>query len=244
MKKILLVFVTVWITGSGFAQRTADIGIWGGSSTYFGDMYEIPAFQSFNPNFGAYFRYNFNARVGLRAMILTGKFAEEGVIEDIPWTFDKSVQDLSLQVEINYLKYILGYKDTPFSSYVTFGIGMAYYPYYMDPEILETINPDHNKGSEIIDESEIVTTIPFGIGFKYSLGRRLGIGIEYQMRKLFSDKLDDLDDPLAFINADNEETVYTSGVHNMDWSAYLGVHLTYMIYMGKKPCPAYDSKKK
>jgi hypothetical protein len=244
MKKILLVFATVWITVSGFAQKTADIGIWGGASTYFGDMNEVAMFQPFSPNFGAFFRYNFNARVGLRAMFLTGTFAEEGLIEGVPWTFNKGVQDLSFQIEVNYLKYILGLRNTPFSSYVTFGVGMAYFPYKMDPVLINDFNPDHIKGSTVIEESEIATTIPFGIGFKYTLGRRLGIGIEYQMRKLLSDKLDNLDDPLAFLNPQSEEVFYTSSVHNMDWSGYLGVHLTYMIYMGKRACPAYESKNK
>jgi hypothetical protein len=244
MKKILLVFATVWITVSGFAQKTADIGIWGGTSSYFGDMNEVAAFQSFNPNFGAYFRYNFNARVGVRAMFLTGTIAEEGLIEGVPWTFSKGVQDLSFQIEVNYLKYILGVKNTPFSSYVTFGLGVAYFPYKMDPALIASFHPDHIKGSEVIEESEIATTIPFGIGFKYTLGQRFGIGIEYQMRKLLSDKLDDLDDPLAFLNDENEAVFYTSGVHNMDWSGYLGVHLTYMIYLGKRACPAYESKNK
>lgn len=244
MKKILLVFVTVWISVSGFAQKTADIGIWGGTSAYFGDMNEVASFQAFNPNFGGYFRYNFNSRVGLRAMILTGAFAEDGMIEGVPWTFNKNVQDLSFQIEVNYLKYILGVKTTPFSSYVTLGVGVAYFPYTMDPELIAEFHPDHIKGSAVIEESEIAPTIPFGIGFKYTIGRRLGVGIEYQMRRLFSDKLDDLDDPLAYSNTDTGEVFYTSGVHNMDWSGYLGVHLTYMIYLGKKACPAYESKEK
>lgn len=242
MKRILLVFATVWITVSGFAQKTADIGIWGGTSSYFGDMKEVDPFQSFNLNVGAYFRYNFNARVGLRAMFLTGSLAESGVIEGKTWYFNKNVQDLSLQVEINYLKYILGVRKTPFSSYVTVGIGVAYFPYHMDSVLIAGFNPHHNKGSDF-DESGIVTTIPFGIGFKYSLSRRLAIGIEYQMRKLFNDKLDNLDDPLAFINKE-KEVLYTSKVHNNDWLAYLGVHLTYKIFMGKNACPVYESKKK
>lgn len=243
MKKILLVFATVWITVSGFAQKTADIGIWGGSSSYLGDMESDP-FESFNPNFGAYFRYNVNPRIGIRAMFLTGSFAENGVIEGVPWSFDKSVQDLSLQVEINYLKYMLGNKKTRFTSYVTAGIGVAYLPYNMDPATIATFNPVHNKGNAVVEESEVATTIPFGIGFKYSLGRRLGVGVEYQMRKLLSDKLDDLDDPLAFIDDMGEEVLYTSEVHNMDWMLYLGVHLTYKMYLGKKACPVYESKKK
>ena len=88
----------------------------------------------------------------------------------------------------------------------------------------------------------MTSTIPFGIGFKYTIGKRLGMGIEYQMRKLLSDKLDDLDDPLAHINADGDEITYTDQFHNNDWSAYLGIHLTYKIYIGKKACPAYERK--
>lgn len=246
MKKILLVFAAVWITVSGNAQVTADIGIWGGTSVYIGDLDETNPLQPVNPNFGAYFRYNFNSRVGLRAMFLTGSFSDEGVIEGVPATFSKGVQDLSLQIEINYLKYILGAKKTPFTSYVTAGIGVAYFPYEMDPGLIARFNIAHNKGNTIIDESEIATTIPFGIGFKYTLGQRLGIGIEYQMRKMFSDKLDNLDDPLAYEifneNGTKEEITYTDMTHNNDWSGYLGIHLTYKIYIGKRACPAYESK--
>jgi opacity protein-like surface antigen len=246
MKKILLVFAAVWITVSGNAQVTADIGIWGGSSVYFGDIDEANPVQPLNLNLGGYFRYNFNARVGLRAMVLSGKFADEGVIEGVETSFTKSVQDFSLQIEINYLKYILGERKTPFTSYVTAGIGVAYFPYDMDPGFIAGFNPQHNKGSAIISESVISTTIPFGIGFKYSIGQRLGVGIEYQMRKLFSDKLDNLDDPLAYevVNTDGskEEVTYTDMIHNNDWSGYLGIHLTYKIYIGKRACPAYESK--
>ncbi len=233
-----------WMAVSGYAQKTADIGIWGGTSTYFGDLSEAPAFQSFNPNFGAYFRYNFNSRIGLRAMFLTGNFKQTGQIEGEPWTFDKSVQDLSVQVEINYLKYILGEKKTPFSAYVTAGLGVAYFPYFMDPALIAAFNPDHNKGKFVLDEPVITTTLPLGFGFKYNIGRRLGIGVEYQMRKLFSDKLDNLDDPLAYDDAMGEEVTFNSGIHNNDWSGYLGLHITYMVYIGKSACPVYDRKTK
>jgi len=242
MKKLLLVFATVWITVSGFAQKTADIGIWGGSSGYIGDMDETKPFQSFNLNFGGYFRYNFNSRVALRAMILSGNFSSEGVVEGQYWAFNKPVQDLSLQVEINYLKYILGVKNTPYSSYVMAGVGVAYFSYDLDPALIAVFNPDHNKGDVVKKESVVTSTLPFGIGFKYTIGKRLGVGVEYQMRKLFTDKLDDLDDPLAFINANGEEITYTDQIHNNDWSAYLGIHLTYKIYIGKKACPAYERK--
>ncbi len=246
MRKVLLMFATVLITTSGFAQKTADIGIWGGTSNYFGDLKDAPPFQTFNLNFGAYFRYNFNARVGLRTMALFGNFLQEGVIEGTPWKFNKNVLDFSMQVEINYLKYILGEKKTPFSAYVTFGLGMEYFPYEVLNSSIKQFNPEHPAviNNKDYNESVIAPTIPFGLGFKYNIGRRLGVGIEYQLRKIFSDKLDDLDDPLSYYNPQGELIKYTSAIHNNDWAGYLGVHLTYMIYIGKNACPVYDSKKK
>ena len=180
-------------------------------------------------------------------MVLSGGFSNEGVIEGKDWSFDKSVQDLSLQIEINYLKYILGVKNTPYTSYVMAGFGVAYYPYDLDPADMtwfDPLNPGytHNKGTSVINEPVFTKTIPFGIGFKYTLGKRLGMGIEYQMRKMFMDKLDNLDDPLAFIDNEGNEVTYTDQMHNNDWSAYLGIHVTYKIYIGKRACPAYESK--
>ena len=240
MKKIVLVIAAILIAVSGFAQKTADIGIWGGTSAYIGDVKDVPPFQSFNPNFGVFFRYNFNPRVGLRAMFLTGNISGEGTIEETPWDFEKGVQDISLQVEINFLEYRLGNKKTPFSPYILGGIGMMYFPYEVDPAMIYAFNPAHNKGVAVIDESVTALSLPFGMGIKTHLNERLGIGIEYLMRKHFVDKLDNLDDPLAYINDEGKETVYSDFWHNNDWSGYLGVHLTYKIYLGKEACPAYD----
>ena len=255
MNKILLVFAVILLTVSGKAQNTADIGIWGGTSGYIGDIDDAGFFQQFNPNFGAYYRYNFNARVSLRAQFLMGGFGANGMIEGVEIPFSKNVEDISLQIEINYLKYIIGLKNMPFSPYVMAGVGVAYFPYDMNPTFISTFNPvnptlnvRHNKGTTLINESVVTPTIPFGIGFKYTIGQRLGIGIEYQMRKLFSDKLDNLDDPLAYETFDPatgavlSETKYTDALHNNDWTGYLGLHVTYKIYVGKKACPAYESK--
>ena len=165
MKKILLVFAAVWITVSGNAQVTADIGVWGGTSMYLGDLDKTNPLLPLSPSFGGYFRYNFNSRIGLRAMFLTGKISDEGVIESADTSFSKGVQDLSLQVEINFLKYLLGVQKTPYSAYITVGVGVAYFPYEMDPGFIASFNPQHNKGSFPIKESVITPTIPFGIGF-------------------------------------------------------------------------------
>jgi len=112
--------------------------------------------------------------------------------------------------------------------------------------LIRLANPLY-KNPPILEEFTLSPALAFGIGFKYTLGQRLGVGIEYQMRKLFSDKLDDLDDPLSYeadINGDGiiEAVKYTDNLHNNDWMGYLGLHITYKIYVGKRACPAYESK--
>jgi len=90
MKKSFLVLIAVLLTVSGFAQKTADIGIWGGASTYWGDMAEIDYSKSVNPLYGAFFRYNFNARTGIRMMYLTGNMSATGMMENQLWDFTGS----------------------------------------------------------------------------------------------------------------------------------------------------------
>jgi hypothetical protein len=244
MKKNVLVFIAVLLTVSGYAQKTADIGIWGGATSYWGDLTKINYSQSVNPMFGAFFRYNFNARTGLRVQYLTGKIGAVGYIGNEQWTNfgPKQIHDISVMVEINYLKYILGYKKTPFSPYILAGFGLKYFPYNLNPALIYRFNPANNKGGIPIDKSVISPSIPFGMGIKTHIGDRFGIGIEFLISKLFSDKLDNLDDPMAHINPLGKEITYTDFLHNNDYTAYIGINLTYKVYLGKQVCPAYDSK--
>jgi hypothetical protein len=243
MRKILLLVTGLILSVSGFSQITADIGIWGGWSGYMGDIENNTLTQSSFPFLGAFYRMNFNPRVSARAMFLTGKIAAEGTIQNVAFSFDKQVQDMSVQLEVNYLRYTVGNKRYRFTSYITGGIGAMFYPYRMDPVLLNSINPSQNKGQDPVKEHILAPTLPFGFGFKMTLGKRLGLGVEYQMRKIFNDKLDDLDDPLAFIDSHGKEVTYTSFFHNGDWAGFLGVHLTYSFYLGGKECPAYDQKR-
>jgi len=255
MKKGVLTVIAVLLSVSGFGQKTADIGLWGGASTYWGDLQEVEFSQSVNPVYGAFFRYNFNARVSLRAIYLFGKINAVGYIEGRLWddlsdiSYDlppdwspKMIHDFSFMIEINYLKYVLGLKKTPVSPYIMGGVGVMYFPYTLDPRAIYMFNQRHNKEDIEVNESVMAPVIPFGMGVKTHIGKRFGIGAEFIIQKLFSDKLDNLDDPLAHINSHGDEVIYNNLWHNNDYTAYLGINLTYKIYLGKEICPAYESK--
>ncbi len=234
MKKIIFWLSGLLLSVSGVAQVTADIGLWGGGASYWGDMEGNTVRQLSFPTAGGYFRYNFNPRVSARAMFLYGaNLKAEGTFLDADYSFaDKNIGDLSLQVEINYYRYTLGNKKASFTSYLTAGAGTMFYRYYPETDNRENF------------DKVVAPTIPFGMGVKFNAGKRLGLGLEYQIRKIFDDRLDDLDNPLADNNPSSGGVAhqYTDRLHNNDWTGFLGLHVTYKIYLGNRPCPAFEAK--
>lgn len=232
MKQFIFVFLIALVVFKAQAQPSLDIGFFGGAGTYFGDMTKIEFSESVNPAYGAFVRYNFNPRYGLRFNVFNGTIGAIGEYDNqlwnidevtgkpfTEWSFNKNVMDISLQFEWNFFKYIVGNKETPNSTYIFGGLGMQNYGFsdYNAPE----------GGSN----SEVAATIPFGLGFKFNISKRIGLGLEGGLRKTFSDKLDDLDDPLSY---NLPETTYTDKYHNNDWTAYMGVHLVYKLFYGYK----------
>ena len=186
MKRIVTFFLIAFIVFETHGQQSVDVGFFGGAGTYFGDMTKTEWQKSINPAYGAFMRFNFNPRYALRFNVLNGNIGAVGEFDYSDqngkyWDFNKNVLDISLQFEFNYFKYIVGDKETPYSTYIFGGVGMQTYGFNIDN----------------IDGSEISPTVPFGLGFKFNLGKRVGLGIEAGLRKSFSDKLDNLDDPLT-----------------------------------------------
>lgn len=244
MRKVLLLIAGIMLAASGYSQVSADIGVWGGGLGYMGDI-EAKTLTKFNfPAFGAFFRYNFHPRTSARIMFISGSISGEGPFQKSNWQFPESgtkgVQDLSFQAEFNYLRYMIGNKKASFSSYVTAGLGFTYYPYDLNRMYSELEGIPVPQGVDPAG-SALTTSLPFGIGFKFNVGKRMGLGVEYQMRKIFDDRLDDLDDPLAHMSG-LPGVSYTDSFHNNDWTGFLGVFLTYKVYLGNKACPAYDRK--
>jgi hypothetical protein len=214
MKRILVIFLVGFWAFKTFGQPSVDIGFFGGAGTYLGDMTKIELNKSLNPAYGGFLRFNFNPRYALRFNALNGVIGATGEFESTPHNFSKDVLDISLQFEWNYLKYIVGDKGTHWSTYLFGGVGMQTFGYQTKPIF--------------------TPTIPFGLGFKFNLSKRLGIGLEGGMRKSFSDKLDNLDDPLSYTNQQGIPIKYTDMYHNNDWTVYSGVHLVYKVIYGNR----------
>jgi len=239
MKQFLMVFFIGFLIFEAHGQSSVDVGLFGGTGYYFGDMTKTELMKSINPAYGGFMRFNFNPRYGLRFNVINGTIGATGEVESVPWTFKKNVLDISLQFEFNYFKYIVGERETPYSTYIFAGVGIQTYNYTYDDALIQRLKP-------IVDETyfymkhnvaPITPTIPFGLGFKFNLTKQIGLGIETGFRKTFSDKLDDLDDPLSYQVTKGDvisNIKYTDQFHNNDWTAYTGIHVVYKLIYGNK----------
>lgn len=237
MKYFFIFFLFGFFAIKAFAQPSVDVGVFGGVGSYIGDMTNVNLQKSVNPAYGGFVRFNFNPRYGLRFNVLNGTIGAEGSLDGTQWAFNKNVMDFSLNFEWNYLKYIVGDKETRWSTFLFGGVGVQMYDYkYRQTELAALVHStyfemNHGEGSVI------TPTIPFGLGFKFNLSKRWGIGLEGGLRKSFSDKLDDLDDPLSYIDKSVTPEVqvkYTDQLHNNDWTTYVGVHLVYKLIYGNQ----------
>jgi hypothetical protein len=237
MKRLLMVFLIGFMVFGAHGQQSVDVGFFGGTGTYFGDMTNTKLLKSINPNYGAFMRFNLNPRYALRFNVINGNIGAVGEFDYQPlnpdqndkyWDFKKNVLDISLLFEFNYFKYIVGENTTPYSTYLFAGVGIQTYGF--------------NIGN--IPGSQISPTIPFGLGFKFNLTKRIGMGLEMGLRKTFADKLDNLDDPLTHPDIKGLPVYYTDQYHNNDWTAYTGVHLVYKLIYGNKEWELKTPKKK
>ena len=234
MKRLLLLFLVGFLAFEALGQPSVDIGFLGGTGTYFGDMTKTDLSKSVNPAYGGFIRYNFNPRYGFRFNVINSNINAEGEFESLPWNFNKNVLDISFLFEFNYMKYIVGEKETRWSTFLFGGVGMQTYSYEMDADRLAVlVDPTYFTMADF-SGPVITPTIPFGLGFKFNLSKRWGIGLEGSLRKSFTDKLDNLYDPLSYVDTKGAQIKYSDQFHNNDWTSYIDVHLVYKLIYGNR----------
>ena len=220
MKRFLLLITIALSTINAMSQqKTADIGAYVGGTYPFGDYSTTLLMQSVKVNYGGFFRFNFNPRYALRINLLSGKVGAVGELNHIPATFSKQVSDVLSLFEFNYLEYLIGVKSWRFSPYLFLGAGMVYYSNYLGV-------------------AQVTPQLPVGMGFKYSISNRWGVSVEYTMKKLFNDALDNSDNPL-YVPTDMPDV--NDLWHNNDYIGNLGITVVYKLFLGKNPCPVYEN---
>jgi len=216
MKKIpglLLLFV---LSLSAAGQRSADYGIYGGVTSYLGDINPNRLFYRPQPAGGLFYRYNLNPRQSIRANILLGGLKANDLDfrnnfqQTRALSFSGTVAELAAQFEFNFLPYSTQGKRWNYSPYLAAGAGVSF------------INTESVTYQPII---------PFSLGFKINIHKNLGIEAEYGFRKTFYDKFDGL--------KDNIDPNHEAWLHNNDWYSFAGISFTWKIYNKLVGCPAF-----
>ena len=219
-KKIFLALF-VFIPLFAYSQRKSDIGFFAGTSYYMGDLNPVKHFRA--PGFaaGPFYRYNFEQRNSIRFNAiyhsLSGNSASYGdpYIESLNTSFDATFIDASANYEINFLPYKTANRKLNRSLYLTGGLG---YHFILTSDVPEAKNHFF---------------LPFGIGYKVNIGKKLSAGAELTVRKTFSD--------LALDGVTNITTEPNKALFgNKDWYTFAGIFISYKIFSYREDCPAYD----
>jgi len=220
MKKVRLVLFLLFVfLGVAKAQSNIELGIFTGTSHYLGDINKERLFYAPSFSFGGFYRYILNPRYAIKSTVIyapirgnDADFANEfQQLRDRQ--FKTNITDIAIQFEFNFLEFKHSAKKMSFSPYVSGGVGIA------------LINQAGDFSYNFI--------IPFGLGAKFHLTRRISVAGLWEFRKTFTDTLDDSD----FLQ--NPE--FSSTFHNNDWYYVVGISFSYKINYYKLLCPAYDN---
>jgi len=189
-------------------------------------------------------------KLGICRGNIKGDDAISKYIEERDLSFNMNITEVSVVAELNFLDYFTGSLRNYFSPFL-FG-GMAVY--YGIPKIGNLELRDFGTEGQNInfDDREQYTftsfSIPFGLGFKYSLNKKICLAVEWGLRKTFSDYIDDvsttyyLDSDLVEPGDDNYQDLTFSDPNlehkpfqqrgnskTTDWYAFAGLTITYKI---------------
>lgn len=186
-----------------------DIGGGIGMTGYLGDANSANLMQ--NPSWDAelLFRYIQNSRINWKTNFYVGGLrGDSSQMDNIfpdgnNFKFSTTFYELSELFEFHFFNYGMGetYRRLKrWTPYITAGLGVTAW------------SVDKKFGAAF--------TIPIGIGFKFKPALRWNLGLEFLMKKTFSDKLDGaaLSDPLG---------IKSEFMKNTDWYSTLTLTISY-----------------
>jgi Domain of unknown function (DUF6089) len=229
MKRSLLVLLTI-LPILTFAQvgRHHEMGIFGGTANYFGDL--KPDFfgdYSYTPVGGLQYKYSISPRASFR---FGANFAEITSADSLSriasqrqrnLDFTTNLFELHSGVEINLLKVDLDYYK--FSPYIFGGLGV----YYSNPftgdlndnkVYLKPLSTEGQGLPPYTDRKQynlVNFSMPMGGGLKLLVGKKVMVTTELGVRLAFSDYLDDVSK--SFANMDTLQFYKGKQAVDLSW---------------------------
>lgn len=206
-----LYFYSITAFAQEFEKNTykAEIGVVGGASFYLGDDNNI-LFNNQGSVIGAFFRYNFDPRLALKAELINTTVYGSDFDPNNIYAGDITAEFNFFDLERNPYKRF----SKPISPYIFGGLGI----------FTDMYAGQFNHIPEFI-------SLPFGFGLKLKLGHRLNANIQWTGRlSLLSDNMED--DP-AF---DDPNGLNGTNVLNNDFLSAITVGFSFDIWKKKCDC--------
>jgi len=204
MRKIALFLSLLALPFLGFSQHL-EVGVFGGLSNYIGDVsHQNMYLPETHPAFGLFFRYNAGTYLAAKLSVSHGNISGQDTYSRDPdlknrnLSFRSPVTEIALTGEINILGYQPYGLKKIFSPYVFFGIaGFHYDPQTKYDNRWIKLQPLGTEGQGFIQGRDgkynmLNFAIPFGLGAKFAITDKVNVGLEFGLRKTFTDYLDDV----------------------------------------------------
>lgn len=273
---VIFLFSLLSAFGPGIAHAQLEVGVMGGVSYYNGDLNPYKPFFQPHAAGSLFLRNNLNKRFALRFSATYGMVTGADSLSTNPnlatrnLNFRSRIIEIGPIIEMNFVKFSLGRIDQETASMYLF-TGLTYFK--MNPQAqfndewfdLQSLGTE-GQGTSLSSEKEYSLnqlSIPLGIGLKGNVSKRICIGLEFGIRKTFTDYLDDVSgyyvDPVQLASENGPLSAYfsnqstesgtgqTSGTlrgnpNTKDWYTFAG--LTLSVRLGKtNKCYSFSSKK-
>lgn len=221
-----------WVAGVGATQFLGDLG---GRNQIGSDwFFDLDAASTrYVVNLG--FRYKVSQYVAVKTGFTFGeisandKYTEEPFRNNRNLHFRSPLVEWATQVEVSWMRESIGsrYKIRRVRGRGRKGSQVYVYGFagvallYMNPMAKyngkwHSLKPLHTEGQEYVpSRSEYANwqfTIPFGVGMKYALDKKSSIGLEYGLRKTFTDYMDDVSTSYVYTKEGEARGLYAPAV--------------------------------
>ena len=209
--KVPLILIFFIFRLSVSSSQSIHIGLYGGTSTYIGDLSDkvLPDLKLIKGAFGVSVNYELFDQFIIRAGFTHAKVAGADSLGSKPnlklrnLSFQSDIAEFSLTGEF----YLFNLYDRHLSPYFFGGVAVFHfnpYAYTMAGQkvFLQPLSTEGQglPGYSVKAYKLTQLAIPFGGGIKYAINDELRIGLEFGLRKLFTDHLDDLSTNYADAN--------------------------------------------
>jgi hypothetical protein len=265
-----LIIIFFALAGAVNAQFN-ELGIFVGGSNFYGDVGNSSLHLPTSYVGGLTFRHQFTPHYGVRLSGSYGEITNDDASsnwvskQDRNLRFRSPIWEAALVLEINFLEFVTGSRTMKHSPYIFGGIGLfGFNPQaqYSDGEWYD-LQPlgTEGQGSDLNGVGKYGLngiSLPFGIGYRISIGTNTSIAFETGFRVSSSDYIDDAGghyvnnvalaeasgDIAAYFAdrslSDTDKTGYArANNQNKDWYVFTGVHLYFSLTPKNERCSGF-----